>query len=510
MKIKLKRGIGLPTRLIVAAVMIIIQLFLMFYMLYSLSSKVIWFYSVVQFLSIVLSIVIINSKSNPTYKISWIIFILLVPFIGVTTYLLWGNGRVFPHLRHRMNKSEENYIKFLEKDDIAKSKLFYEDLLHSRQAHFLSEESGYPLYCSTTAEYLSPGEIFLPRFLEELENAKEYIFIEFFILSEGQMWDKIHSILKKKASQGVEIKIIFDDFGSISRQSKGFVKNLKKEGIDVCSFNKIRPSVDIFMNNRDHRKIVVIDGKTAITGGMNIGDEYVNLEERYGYWMDCAAIFKGDAVRSFCVMFMSMWTFITGEVLNGQRYIKDFREHHDGFVLPYCDSPLNPRDPAEGNYMQIINTAQKYVYIATPYLIIDNSMINALCLAAKSGIDVRIITPKKWDKWYVHPVTQQNYEILLEAGVKIYEFTPGFIHSKLFVSDDSIATIGTINMDYRSFFIHFECGAWICRSDAVFDIKDHMNSLFEQSEQITLKRWKRRPLFMKFKQRILSIFSPFM
>ncbi len=510
MKMKRKRGIGLPTRIVVAGIMILIQLFLLIHMLYTLSSQVIWFYTVVQLLSIVLSVIIINSKSNPTYKISWIIFILLVPFIGVTAYLLWGDGRVFPHLRHRMSKSEAHYKKFLPNDDSTKSRLLYEDLLHARQALYLSGESGFPIYSGTTCEYLSPGEVFMPRLLSELESAKKYIFIEFFILAEGKMWEQIHNILKKKAEDGVEIKIIFDDFGSISRQHKGFVKKLRDEGIEVCAFNQIRPSVDMFMNNRDHRKIIVIDGKIAMTGGINIADEYANYIERFGYWMDCAAIFKGDAVRSFTVMFMSMWTFITGEVLKGERYVCDCCEPHNGFVLPYSDSPLNKRDPAEGIYMQVINTAQKYVYIATPYLIIDHTMINSLSLAAKSGIDVRIITPKKWDKWYVHPVTQQNYEVLLEAGVKIYEYTPGFIHSKLFVSDDSIATIGTINMDYRSFFIHFECGAWLCRSDAVFDIRDHFAELFAQSEEISLARWRKRPLWNKLWQRILSVFSPFM
>ena len=510
MKLKEKRGIIIPTRLIIAGIMILIQIFLLFYMLYSLSSQVIWFYAAVQFLSIILSITIINSKTNPTYKISWIIFILLVPFIGVTSYLLWGNGRIFPHLRRRMQKSEAHYKHLLPDDDKEKSRLMYEDLLHARQALFLSNESEYPLYSSTKCEYLSPGENLMPRLLSELSAAEKYIFIEFFILAEGKMWDKIKKILKEKVEQGVEIKIIFDDFGSISRQNKGFIKELQNDGIEVCAFNKIRPSVDMFMNNRDHRKIIVIDGKVAFTGGINIGDEYINLIERFGYWMDCAAVFTGDAAQSFTVMFMSMWTFITGDILDGDKYIQNYKHKHDGFVLPYCDGPLNKRNPAEEIYMKIIVTAQKYVYIATPYLIIDNTMLHNLSLAARSGIDIRIITPKKWDKWYVHPVTQQNYETLLESGVKIYEYTPGFIHSKLFVSDDCIATVGSINMDYRSFFTHFECGAWLCKSRAVLEIKKHFLSLFEQSEEIILEKWKKRPVLQKIKQRVLSIFAPFM
>lgn len=507
---KLKRGIKLPTRIIIAAIMILLQIVLVISVVYSLSEQVVWFYYLLEFLAILLTVYIVNDNINPSFKLSWIIFILFVPLVGVTAYLLWGGRRVMPHFKRRMKKSEAHYMHLLEDDSVAMNRLLYEDLMHSRQAKFLSKESRFPVYSNTTTEYLSPGEVFLPRLIEELEAAEEYIFLEFFILAEGKMWDEIHKVLRRKAAEGVEVKIIFDDFGSINRQQKGFVKKLRSEGISVSVFNRIRPSVDMFMNNRNHRKMVIIDGKTAVTGGINIGDEYINHIERHGYWMDCAAIFKGDAVRSFTVMFLCMWTFITKKVLKGEKYVKTFREERDGFVLPYCDSPLNKRDPAEGIYMQILNTAQKYVYITTPYLITGNEMLSALTLAAKSGVDVRIITPKKWDKWYVHPVTQKNYYALLEAGVKIYEYTPGFIHSKLFVSDDAVATIGTVNMDYRSFFIHFECGAWLCRSDAILDIKEHFLRMLEESESISLARWKKRPWWQKLKQQILYLFSPFM
>ena len=510
MKVKNKRGIRIQTRIIVSAVMILLQLIMLFSMFFSLSSHLIWFYTLIEVLSIFLSVYIINRQDNPAYKLAWIVFILIVPFLGVPAYLFWGGGRVLPHLKRRMRESEANYLDLLPDDREAVNKLCYEDLLHCRQASYLSGETGFPVYSGTSAEYLSPGEKLLPRLIEELKKAKEYIFIEFFILAEGKMWDEIHEVLKQKAAEGVEIKIIFDDFGSIKRQQKGFVSALRKEGISVSIFNKIRPSVDICMNNRNHRKIIVIDGKTALTGGINIADEYANYIERFGYWMDCGILLHGDAVKSFTVMFMSMWTFTTGQVLDGKKYIKNACEPHDGFVLPYCDGPLNERDPAEGIYMQILNTAQRYVYIVTPYLIVNSTMITALSLAAKSGIDVRIVTPKKWDKWYVHPVTQHNYEPLLEAGVKIYEYTPGFIHSKIFLSDDSIATVGTINMDYRSFYIHFECGAWICRNKAVGEIRDHFNEILSQCEEITLGVWRKRPLMMKIKQTLLSLFSPFM
>lgn len=451
-----------------------------------------------------------NRRSNPDHKIAWIVFILLFPIFGVTVFLLWGGGRVAPFLSRRMRICEARYLRYLREDGEVRNRLKYYDLIHSRQADYLSAESELPLHDATSTEYLSPGEKFHPRFLEELSKAEKYIFIEFFILAEGKMWNEVHSILKEKAKKGVEIKIIFDDFGSIKRQSKGFISRLRSEGIEVSIFNPINPIMNIFMNNRDHRKIVVIDGKTAMTGGINIGDEYINEVERFGYWLDSAVIIKGNAVKSFVAMFCCMWEFTTGKRIRIKEYMVDAPAENDGFVLPYCDGPLNGKNPAEGLYMQILNTAQKYVYIMTPYLIIDNNMINSLEMAAKSGIDVRIMTPYIPDKWYVHPVTQYNYHQLLEAGIKIYEYTPGFIHSKIFVSDDRVATIGTVNMDYRSFVFHFECGTWICDSNTVFDIREHFKSLIPQCREITIESWKRRSVKDKLKQWILHIFAPFM
>ncbi len=507
---KTRHGFRIPIRMIISAVAILLQITAVMMMVFSMFSSVIWFYLLIEFLSIILSISIVTSSINPSYKLSWIAFILIIPFVGVTTYMLWGNSRILPHLRKRMAKSEEAYRHLLPDGKATESKLAYEDLPHLKQASYLSAESDYPAYCRTETEYLAPGEVFLPRLLEELNKAEEFIFIEFFILAEGKMWDEIHSVLKRKAAEGVEVRVIFDDFGSITRQAVNFTEQLQSEGILVSAFNKIRPSVDIFMNNRNHRKIIVIDGKVAFTGGINIGDEYINEVQLHGYWMDSAVLLRGDAVRSFTVMFLNMWTFNTRNVLPAEKYTKPYECDYDGFVLPYCDSPLNESDPAEGIYLQMLNTSQRYVYITSPYLIIGNEMMTALTLAAKSGIDVRIITPKKWDKWYVHPVTQHNYQPLLKAGVKIYEYTPGFIHSKLFVSDDVVATAGTVNMDYRSFFIHFECGAWMCKSRAVTQIKEHFLSLLEQSEEIVLEEWKKRPLWTKIKQQVLAIFSPFM
>ncbi len=509
-KVEHKRGIRIQTRIIVSALLLLLQIVFLFFAVYSLSKSYFWVYTASVIAGIILVIYIVNRRGNPSYKITWIIFILIFPIFGISVYLLWGGGRVMPHKRKKMMKCERRYKPYLNKDENLRNKLRYYDVLHSRQADYLAGESGYPLYNNTSTEFLAPGEKFLPRFLEELEKAEKYIFIEFFILAEGYMWDRIHEILKRKAAEGVEIRIIFDDFGSIKRQHKDFIVRLRSEGMRVSVFNPIGPTMNIFMNNRNHRKIVVIDGKVAVTGGLNIGDEYINKIERFGKWLDCAVIIKGDAVRSFLVMFCCMWEFTTDKRIEIEKYIANAPAESEGFVLPYCDDPLNERNPAEGIYMQILNTAQEYVYIASPYLIIDNSMINTLKMAARSGIDVRIITPYIPDKWYVHPVTRYNYLELLEAGIRIYEYTPGFIHSKLFVSDDMVATVGTVNMDYRSFALHFECGAWICDNDTVIDIRDHLKEVMEQSKEITLAKWRKRKTGERLKQAILHLFAPFM
>lgn len=508
--VKHKRGIRIQTRYIVSAFFLLLQLFLLFAAVYNLSVHSKAIYTVSEMLGVLTVIYIVNRRGNPSYKIAWIVFILLFPIFGVSVFLLWGGGRVLPYFRKKMTACEAHYLPLLQEQEDIHGRLREQNYIHARQADYLTFESGYPLYTGTATEYLSPGEKFLPRFLEELEKAEKYIFIEFFIIAEGEMWEAVHGILRRKAAAGVEVRILFDDFGSIKRQHKDFITRLRADGIHVAVFNKIGPSMNIFMNNRNHRKTVVIDGKVAATGGLNLADEYINRMERFGYWMDCAVLLRGEAVKSFAAMFCSMWEFTTGERLDLAAHLSDNLPCGNEFVLPYCDDPLNDKNPAQGIYMQILNTAQKYVYITSPYLIIDSTMIECLRMAAKSGIDVRIITPHIPDKWYVHPVTQYNYLELLEAGVRIYEYTPGFIHSKLFVSDDSVATVGTVNMDYRSFIMHFECGVWISGGKTVADIRAHFDEILTECEEIRPEQWRLEPWYRRLWRAVLHLFAPFL
>ena len=506
-----KRGIAIPGRIITAGLLILLQITIWAMVEMYMSNIASVIYGIIRGISLVIVFAILSKRDNPSYKLMWIIFILTAPLVGGVLFFLWGNGKVKPLLKKRMAAQKRLNKQYLKQDPSVVTSLHLEDIYHSRQSQFLFHESGYPVYSDTTAEYLSPGEKFLPRMLEELENAEKYIFLEYFILARGKMWNAVHDILRRKAEEGVEVRIIFDDFGSISRQSRHFVTNLRREGIKVLAFNKIRASVDLFLNNRDHRKICVIDGYVSMTGGLNIADEYINETSELGYWMDCALIMKGPATTSFAVAFCEMWSSMSHERLDPKNYIVESFPKASGYVQPYMQNPLDTNHhPGEGIYRQILGTAKDYVYIATPYLILDNTLTTALTSAAKAGVDVRILTPKIGDKWYVHPVTQFNYQELLEAGVRIFEYTPGFIHSKLFVSDDSVATCGTINMDYRSFYFHFECGAWLCSIDTVNQIKEHFLEMQDQSDEILLQKWAKRPVLKRFKQALLNVFAPFM
>ena len=505
-----KRGIRIKTRIILTALVAVFTVAFLLVGVIELQINFLPLFSLLELFGIITTIYIINKRDNPSYKIAWIVFILALPVFGLIVYMLWGGQRTFPHLKKRLKKCNDRYMRYLEQDPTVKRLLSYEDSSRTRQAAYLCSESGFPVYQNTSAEYLSPGDKFLSRLLEELNKAEKYIFLEYFIIAEGKMWDAIYSVLIKKAAEGVEIKIMFDDFGSIKRQHKDFVTRLKAHGIAVSIFCPINPSLNIVMNNRNHRKIIVIDGKVAFTGGINIGDEYINEFERFGYWMDCAVMIKGEAVKSFIVMFCTMWEYNTGMQMMMSKYFTEHFENYDSYVIPYCDSPMDNRSTAEGIYLQMLNTAHRYVDIATPYLILDDKMKSAITLAAKSGVRIRIVTPSIPDKNYVHPVTQYYYAELLEAGVKIYEYTPGFIHSKMFITDDASATVGTVNMDYRSFFFHFECGVWFTNEDSINAMEKHFEEIISASKEITLKEWNRRGTFEKFKQWILHIFSPLM
>jgi len=456
---------------------------------------------------------IANKRINPSYKLAWTILILSVPLVGAAIYLMFGESRLAKEMEESFamaNRVSQDVMKEQPEDRRA---LRETDLQINKQSVYLRDYAGFPVYRNTATEYFPIGELLYQRMIEELKKAEHFIFLEYFIINNGEMWQSILDILEEKARAGVDVRLVYDDMGSLNTLPARFYEELRSRGIQCEVFNRFRPMISVVLNNRDHRKIMVIDGHTGFTGGINLSDEYINKKVRFGYWKDTGVMLKGEAVWSFTVMFLRMWSVMKGstdELLHLERYrahyyyIEKFEE--DGFVQPYSDTPLDHETVGENVYLNIINQAKQYVYIFTPYLIIDNEMMTSLCLAAKSGVDVRIVTPGIPDKKLVFLLTRSYYEQLIDSGVRIYEYTPGFIHAKSFVCDDEVATVGTINMDYRSLYLHFECGVWMYRSKAVMQVKRDALDTFAHSREVTKEYC--RNMGTRLTQSLLRLMAP--
>ena len=405
-----------------------------------------------------------------------------------------------------IQKSEKENKKYLVQDE--KIKKEFKD---NGNIRYISDFSGYPATKNNDVTYYPIGEEAYAAMLKELKKAEKFIFFEYFIVAPGKMWDSILDILKEKAKNGVEVRVMYDDLGCLAHLDKNYPKMLEEFGIKCISFNRLNPIAGIIMNNRDHRKILVIDGKVAFSGGINIADEYINVNSAYGHWKDNGIRISGDAVWNYTVMFLTLWNAYLKEDKDFNKFKYSFSKNKKdlGYVIPYGDTPLDDETTGEDIYLNIINNANKYVYIFTPYLIIDTDMINALALAVKRGVDVRIVIPGIPDKKIVYTLSESYVEPLVKEGVKIYKYTPGFVHSKVFVSDDKVATVGTINMDYRSLYLHFECGCYLEDVKAIKDIKDDLVKSMEKSHKVTKK--EASPNLLKaIWQALLRLIAPLM
>lgn len=497
------------SRLAITIVLVFIQVLILILGILKLNESFVYFYAFFQVFSIIIVVYIVSRKDNPSFKLAWIILVAFLPLFGGLFYIILGGNKVARHIKKYMDKIDDEYRGSFVQDQKVLEELDNETSTIIAQVNYLYKNYGYPVYKNTTTEYLSPGEDFFEVLIRELKKAKKYIFLEYFIIEEGKMWSSVLDVLKEKVKEGVEVRVIYDDFGCIAKLPNHYEEVLESYNIKVRIFNKVVPIISAVVNNRDHRKIVVIDGHTAFTGGINLADEYINEIEKFGHWKDSAIMLHGEAVWTFTLMFLKMW----GESANNINIYKPYIHYEgdfmtDGYVMPYGGNPLTSESIGENVYLNIINKAKKYVYITTPYLIIGNELITSLILAAKSGVDVRIITPHKEDKWYVHIVTRAYYAQLIEAGVKIYEYTPGFIHSKNFVADDKIATVGTINLDYRSLYLHFECGTLLYKTKTIDNIKKDFIATMEKSKFITLEDTKKVKWSNKIIRSIIRVFSP--
>ncbi len=484
----------------------------------------VWFFNIGHYISGILrtliSIVsffivrhVISAKDKGANKVAWVFLILSFPVFGGLFYMLYhfqaSTKRFRTQIIRIQEKNRELYR--LPRDAYDEAVTMFPQ--ESSQIRYLQQFAGFPIYDATQTEYYSPGEKFFPVFLEELEKAETYIFMEYFIIQEGVMWDAVLEILKEKAGQGVDVRIIYDDIGCFLTLPKNYARQLEQMGIQCAVFNPFRPILSAIQNNRDHRKIASIDGKVAFTGGLNLSDEYINVYEKHGHWKDAVLKVEGKAAWSLTLMFLEMWELCRNEECAPKDFLPAYETlkpmEPDGFVQPYADSPMDDENVGEHVYLQILNHAKEYVYITTPYLIIDDSMVSALCLAAKSGVDVRIITPYIWDKALIHMTTRSYYRELIHGGVKIYEYSKGFIHAKTFVSDDHTATVGTTNLDFRSLYLHFECGVRISGSKAVLQVKEDFLGTLEQCRQVQPEEC-RVNIVTKLFQDFLRIFAPLM
>lgn len=498
----MKRALG---RGIIIAIGILLQVLLTILIYLYLINKIVVIHVVYNIIGIILILYLIKNSKNYSFTLPWIVILLLFPLIGTLLYITLGRNK-FRSKTLKRTRAHESENKFYLKQD-EKIKELYKD---NGRLKYITDYTKYPATINNKVDYYPLGEIAFKEMLKELKKAKKFIFFEYFIVSHGKMWDSILKILKQKADEGVDVRVIYDDLGCMASLPKNYPKTLEKIGIKCIAFNRLRAFKGVIMNNRDHRKILVIDGKVAFSGGINIADEYININSKYGHWKDNAIKISGDAVWNYTVMFLSIWNSYREEDEDYTKFKAEIKNNvNNGFVAPYGETPLDSDVVGENIYLNIINQANKYVYIFTPYLIIDTDMINSLILAAKRGVDVRIVIPGIPDKKIVYLVSESYVEPLVQGGVKIYRYTPGFVHSKVFVSDDHIATVGTINMDYRSLYLHFECGCYMEDVDVIKDIKEDLTSTLDKSKEIT-KEEARPKLIKSFFQALLRLVAPLM
>lgn len=497
-------------KIIIVVLLFLIQIVGML-LLYTTAHAIYMYARVIYDIAKVITVLyIIYHHDSAAYKISWIIFIMFIPIVGILAYILWGRSKM------RLKKELElRKVRVYSENLLQDSKNILEEIKNKdkykyNQIEYMTKISGYPVYKNHGIEYFDVGEKFFDSLKKDLMKAERYILIEFFILERGKLWDEIYSILKKKAKDGVKIEIIIDSLGCFLKNTKNIKTELEEVGINVYKFNPFSPVINGYINYRNHRKIVVIDGKYGYTGGVNIADEYVNLISKFGHWKDVGIKIEGEAVWSFTIMFLRTLESITNRNVDYNWYKKSFKhlKSQPGYVLPLADGPDNRKSPIENTYIQTINYAKNYVYMTTPYFIISEQLLTAILNSARGGVDVRVIVPHIPDKKLVYFATRSYYEVLLEAGVKVYEYKPGFIHSKTFVADDNTSIVGTANLDFRSMHLNFEDIVWTYNTGEEEKIKQDFQRMLANCIEINLDDWKLRSHFTKMSEAIVAAFAP--
>ena len=461
-------------------------------------------------LALCVAFYIYGKDMNAGFKLPWIIAILAFPVLGLCLYFLFGRPGATKHMRQHFEKIDADLEGTLVQDENVLKNLEATDFAVANQARYLWKCAGYPAWQNTDVEFHKTAEEGLEAQKRELRKAKKFIFMEYHAIEESSAFLELKEILVQKAKEGVEVRVFYDDVGSFVFINKDFIKRMEAVGIQCRVFNPMHPFLNIFMNNRDHRKITVIDGKVGFTGGYNLAEEYFNRTHPYGYWKDTGIMLTGDAVRNLTMMFLEMWNAVRKTDMDYDKYLPkvEYTAKEQGFVQPYADSPLDHETTGENVYMNLIKNAKHEIFFTTPYLIITDEMSRELRMAARRGVDVRIVTPGIPDKKMVYQMTRSYYSELARNGVRIYEYTPGFIHAKQCVCDGESATVGTINMDYRSLYLHFENGVLMYHYDAVAEIRKDFEDIFAASTEVTEKYNGRKSVPARMGRGVLRLFSP--
>lgn len=498
------------SRTVITILLLLLNFFLLFSLLFELFEGITLVFGGMVALTAVMLIFVLNTDDDPAFKLSWSIIIAVLPLLGTVLYVFVRfnlTGRVYKRI---LQKSLASSAAYLPDTSEMQRTMEREDSDTGGLVRYLRTHGNAPVYPHTAVRYFPLGEDKFAEMLRQMEQAKEFIFLEYFIIVPGQMWGQILDVLSRKAKEGVEVRVLYDGMNTVANLPHHYPKQLEKLGIKCKVFSPVRPFVSTHYNNRDHRKILIVDGHTAFTGGINLQDRYINQEEVYGHWKDTAIMVHGEAAKGFTLMFLQMWNIDEREPVY-EPYLRTLPNlSASGCVIPYGENPTGKERVAKTVYLSILNQARRYVYIMTPYLILDAEMSNALQYAAKRGVDVRIILPHIPDKRTAFALAKSHYKELIGAGVKIYEYTPGFVHAKVFLSDDTCGVVGSINLDYRSLYLHYECSAYLYKLPALAHIRADFEDTFSKSQLVTAADVRKQSLPCRLLGAILKVVAPLM
>lgn len=501
----------------IVLISLLVQFFILFSIFKFLGEYMYFLFGGVVIFNVASFLYLLNTDNNPTVKITWLTLWTVIPTLGIFLYIFVKLDIGHRAVKARLKRLQKHTEKFVKDDQAILEELNRDNKEVANIASYIRSTGSFPAYNQTKVTYYPIGESQFEEMLKQLEQAKKFIFLEYFIVDEGYMWGRILNILAQKVKEGVEVRMMYDGTCEFAKLPRSYSKKLRALGIKCKVFSPIMPMVSTHYNYRDHRKILVIDGKVAFNGGINLADEYINRIDLFGHWKDTGIMVKGPAVDSFTLMFLEMWNIDEKQeddyskwIGLADRQISSEETNYSGYVIPYGDDPLDGEHVGKLVYMDILNHAEDYVHIMTPYLILDGEMETALIFAAKRGVDVRIILPHIPDKKYAFALAKTHYKALLKGGVKIYEYTPGFVHAKTFASDDKKAVVGTINLDYRSLYHHFECATYLYDMPVVMDIKKDISETLKLCQEVHLEDLKKQKLSMVIIGKVLKVLAPLM